>query len=120
MGLYQGTLSRENLLGAGRQGVLQILCEGHRPLLELLGRTSGRDVDKFTKIERAGFRLVERFDGGYPTLEDCAGSMLVEVASEPIPCGDHDVVILDVLDHDPGAAQSDPLYTAKLREWGFL
>lgn len=45
LGLYQHTLSRELMLQRG-EGVLQILCEQHVDLFTLLGKTSGRDVDK--------------------------------------------------------------------------
>ena len=61
LGLFVGTLTWDNAL-ASRRGVLQILGEGHAPLFQLLGKTSGRDVDK----------LVRRGGGRAPRCAACA------------------------------------------------
>lgn len=50
VGLYRDTLTWSNFLDT-RTGVLQILRCKHLPLVELLGRTSGNDVDKLAGIK---------------------------------------------------------------------
>lgn len=52
LGLYHDTLSRDNML-SHKHGVLQILAEQHAHLFHLLGKTSGRDVDKLVCTERS-------------------------------------------------------------------
>ncbi|GFR50690.1 hypothetical protein Agub_g12943 [Astrephomene gubernaculifera] len=90
LGLYLGTASHENMM-VHRRGVLQVLQTQHAPLFQLLGKTSAKDVDKHAAIREAGYALTERY--GLLTLEDAASVMEVEVISEFMPCGDHDVVI---------------------------
>ena len=55
-----------------------------------------------------------------PTLAACAGAMELELVSEPLRSGDHDVVIAAVRAHWPGDAAAAPLYTARLRELGLM
>jgi hypothetical protein len=45
----------------------QILQQSHSPLLQLLGKSSGRDVDKEAEARRLGFKVVDAF--GLPVLE---------------------------------------------------
>ena len=45
LGLYRGTLSWENMLATG-EGALQILGTQHAALFQLLGKQSGRNIDK--------------------------------------------------------------------------
>ncbi|KAL4419476.1 hypothetical protein ABPG77_008278 [Micractinium sp. CCAP 211/92] len=125
LGLYLNTLSWENML-ATRTGVLQILGEQHAPLFELLGRTSGRDVDKLAELARRGFP-VSRRDDGIPLLDDTCGWMELRFAADPVNYGDHDVVTCEVTDwHTPAAGGSgeggapQPLYTGHLRQLGLL
>ena len=50
----------------------QVLARRHSPLVDLLGRRSGRDVDKLAQIVASGLSGIEhRF--GVPTLADCLG-----------------------------------------------
>lgn len=55
---------------ASRQNAppLQILGEQHAELFELLGRTSGRDVDKLAELARRGFGVSRRAADGVPLL----------------------------------------------------
>jgi hypothetical protein len=53
----------------------QILQQQHAPLLQLLGKTSGRDVDKVAALREAGVALHEEF--GLPVL---SGRVLVAQA----------------------------------------
>ncbi|KAI7839064.1 hypothetical protein COHA_007206 [Chlorella ohadii] len=94
LGLYLNTLSWQNML-ATRTGVLQILGEQHAELFELLGRTSGRDVDKLAELARRGFGVSRRAADGVPLLDDSLGWMELRFTSEPVNHGDHDVVICE-------------------------
>lgn len=46
----------------------QILCEQHAELFELLGRTSGKDVDKLAELARRGVGVSRRASDGIPLL----------------------------------------------------
>lgn len=72
LGLYLHTLSWQNMLGT-RTGVLQLLGRQHTPLFELLGRTSGRDVDKLAALAAAGVGVTRRAADGIPLLVRGAG-----------------------------------------------
>ncbi|GBF94208.1 hypothetical protein Rsub_06478 [Raphidocelis subcapitata] len=117
LGLYVGTLSWQNVRDTGRC-VLQILQQSHSPLVPLLGKRSGRDVDKLREIEAMGFNVASAF--GLPVLADHAGLMELRVASDFIPCGDHETVICDVVGWQDAKGPAAPLYTAYLRQTGFL
>jgi hypothetical protein len=45
---------------------LQILQVPHAKLTQLLGKTSGRDVDKVAELEKYGFAVTEEY--GLPVL----------------------------------------------------
>ncbi|GLC47366.1 hypothetical protein PLESTB_000166300 [Pleodorina starrii] len=104
---------------ARRRGVLQVLRQRHAPLFHLLGKTSARDVDKHAAIVQAGFRLKDRY--GVMTLEDSASVMELEVVSDFMPCGDHDVVICRVTQYENFTEDAqDVLYTSALRAAGYM
>jgi flavin reductase (DIM6/NTAB) family NADH-FMN oxidoreductase RutF len=67
LGLFVGTLSWQNML-ATRSGVLQVLGEQHAALFDLLGRTSGRDVDKLRELAARGAQVTRRTADGVPLL----------------------------------------------------
>jgi len=46
--------------------------------------------------------------------------MELKLTSEFIPCGDHEVAIFDVAGWWDGRGASAPLYTAYLKQTGFL
>lgn len=46
----------------------QILGEQHADLFELLGRTSGKDVDKLAELAKRGFGVSRRPADGIPLL----------------------------------------------------
>mmetsp|Transcript_4767 Transcript_4767/g.12013 ORF Transcript_4767/g.12013 Transcript_4767/m.12013 type:complete len:219 (+) Transcript_4767:171-827(+) len=121
LGLYVGTLSWENFLREGR-GVLQVLNASHAGAVELLGTRSGRDVDKLAALGDAGLELADW--RGVRILKGCAAGLLLERAADapadPIPCGDHDVVIADVVDIFVGDRESPLLSTGQLRDLGII
>ncbi|WIA22781.1 hypothetical protein OEZ86_009734 [Tetradesmus obliquus] len=120
LGLYVQSMSYQNVKETGR-AVLQILQEPHAKLTQLLGKTSGRDVDKVAQLQQQGFAVSEEY--GLPVLADAVGVMELKVVSDFIPAGDHEVVVCDVvawkqLQEDSSSAQ--PLYSGFLRDNGFL
>ncbi|KAI8470247.1 MAG: hypothetical protein J3K34DRAFT_421063 [Monoraphidium minutum] len=117
VGLYVGTLSWQNVKETGHCA-LQILQQSHSSLVPLLGKRSGRDVDKLAEVERLGFSLKDAF--GLPVLADAAGILELRVSSDFIPCGDHDVVVCDVVAWRDAAGPRAPLYTAYLKQTGLL
>lgn len=117
LGLYEGTLSRDNMLATGR-GLLQILGEQHADLFELLGRTSGRQVDKVRELAARGVALGTA--AGLPLIADCFGYVELRILGEPTSCGDHEVVICEVVSFETVSPGVRPLYTAHLKELGYL
>lgn len=53
--------------------VMQILQQSHSSLTQLLGQTSGRDVDKIVEMQKLGFTIAQEY--GLPTL---AGKWFLE------------------------------------------
>ena len=76
LGLYVGTLSRENFKATG-VGVLQILNRNQAGAIDLLGRRSGRDVDKIDALERDHGLEIERWHSA--CLEFCQTCQIVIV-----------------------------------------
>ncbi|KAF6265514.1 hypothetical protein COO60DRAFT_1478956 [Scenedesmus sp. NREL 46B-D3] len=125
LGLYVQSMTYQNIKETGR-AVLQVLQEPHAQLTQLLGKTSGRDIDKVAQLQQLGFSVGEEY--GLPVLADAVGVMELKVVSDFIPAGDHEVVVCDVVswkhrqqgEGDDAAATSAPLYTGYLREHGHL
>eukprot|EP00882_Tetradesmus_deserticola_P033956 GHRQ01038838.1.p1 GENE.GHRQ01038838.1~~GHRQ01038838.1.p1 ORF type:complete len:164 (+),score=51.69 GHRQ01038838.1:697-1188(+) len=125
LGLYVQSMSYQNVKETGR-AVLQILQVRHAQLTQLLGKSSGRDVDKVAQLQQLGFAVSEEY--GLPVLADAVGVMELRVVSEFIPAGDHEVVLCDVVSWKHGqqeeagdaAAGFAPLYTGYLRDNGYL
>ena len=136
LGLYRGTLSAENMLTTGK-GVLQILATDHAPLFQLLGKTSGRNVDKYAELDNRGVPIKEF--AGQKVIADCIGVMSLRVVSfslggdefenkesedqirkDAFPAGDHDVVICAVEKFETFYAEKEPRYTNQLRKEGYM
>lgn len=117
LGLYLGTQSHENMRQHGR-GVLQVLQSQHARLFSLLGKTSAKSADKVTALEAEGITLVERF--GHKTIADAASVMELEVVSDFMPCGDHEVVLCRVARWENLTPEPRVLYTGELRAAGYM
>lgn len=120
LSLYKDTLSRELFMKKG-SGVLQLLTKKHMDLFQLLGKTSGRQVDKIQNVQEMGCRIKEWCSES--VLDDAASFLALEAASDYIPCGDHDVVICNVTscDNQLDEGRADEiLYTADLRARGLI
>ena len=105
---------------ANRRGVLQVLAESHAPLVQLLGKTKGRDVDKLGALRERGVVLEERF--GVVTLADCMCAFELTVV-DTVDAGDHLVVVCDVGGATSFSAVSqnvEPLTTGHLRQQGII
>jgi hypothetical protein len=55
--------------------MLQILQEQHAELFELLGKTSGRDVDKIAALKQRGVALEQEY--GLPVIAGVLGCLLL-------------------------------------------
>ena len=120
MGLYVGTLSWENFMKSGL-GVLQLLNKNHSNIISLLGTKSGREVNKLGELEGTYGHEVGEWQG-IPILSDCSAGILLRASPglEPIACGDHDLVICDVVEVYQGNKTSPILMTGALREAGVI
>jgi flavin reductase (DIM6/NTAB) family NADH-FMN oxidoreductase RutF len=90
-----------------------VLSTNQRHLLYLLGKISGKQVDKLNEpqVQRNG---TSTFDG-HIVLNDCHGYLSVEHVAGPIDCGDHQVFVMRVLQHacltcSEGSSSVDVLY----------
>lgn len=117
IGLFKKSLNYE-VYRDTQYGVLQILSKKHEPLFHLLGKTSGRDVDKIQEIRDMDFPVTEKY--GVPVLADCIGVMALKPSSQFIDSGDHDVVICDVVHYETLQTDLEPLYTGDLRKAGLI
>jgi len=105
---------------ANRRGVLQVLAESHAPLVQLLGKTKGRDVDKLGVLRERGVALEERF--GVVTLADCVCAFELTVV-DTVDAGDHLLVVCDVgcaMSFTAEHQNAVPLTTGHLRQQGII
>jgi flavin reductase (DIM6/NTAB) family NADH-FMN oxidoreductase RutF len=114
--LYKGTLSHQNFMRE-RWGVLQLLPPAADVVVPLLGKESGKTVDKVGRLKELGVPLAAVHaratnSGGGPAtspandddtllvMTDSPMLLLVEVdgsaSSLPVDVGDHDVVLCEV------------------------
>eukprot|EP00894_Picocystis_sp_ML_P005101 jgi/Pico_ML_1/55618/g1282.t1 len=118
VGLYVDTLTWDNVRRT-RKGALQLLRKRHAELLPLLGKQSGRDVDKYAELEARGFATKETY--GLQVLADSYAVLDLQVVGDVLPCGDHDLAICRVL-HETWISgdEEDVLYTKDLKMAGYL
>ena len=64
--------------------------------------------------------LVLREALGSPPTAYITALVLLQILGEPTHCGDHEVVICEVLSHETVNPSARPLYTGLLRELGKL
>ena len=142
--LYKGTLSHENF-ARERRGVLQLLAPEHAKrcggdhesdkgelgaLVQLLGGSSGKDVNKRLLCERLGYTW-RKLDGAdideWPCiLPGCIYYMQLELEGNLIDCGSHEVAlcrVVSMVSDDSikyAADELSYLSTRKLREVGVI
>lgn len=107
---------------------MQILSRHHAQLFDVLGKQSGRNIDKLATIKSKGFGITRATKLGLPILADCIGAMDLRIAEGPFPAGDHAVVLCNIDDWvtlneiDCLQPQGHPeaLYTGTLRSLGLM
>jgi len=118
VGLYVDTLTWENVRRTGK-GALQLLRKRHVDLLPLLGKQSGRNVDKYAELKARGFATKEIY--GLEVLADSYTALDLQVVGELVSCGDHDLAICRVLQETwISGEEDDVLYTKDLKMAGYL
>jgi flavin reductase (DIM6/NTAB) family NADH-FMN oxidoreductase RutF len=90
--IYHGTQTLENVK-QDKAFVLQLLDEGQYNLVNLLGKQSGKKIDKISRLAKR--KLVTEWQG-YPVLQQSLAVMLLHVV-EFIEAGDHRMYLCDVV-----------------------
>ena len=111
LSFYYGTLTKDSFLGCEKhdknnddnqsktsKGILQLLKFHHRHLVPILGKKSGRDVDKATLCSKEGFPWSKDPDCNFEVLPGCALYIEVECQNSEnlMDAGDHVVAICQV------------------------
>lgn len=108
LSFYHGTLTKDAFLGCtegdenargSSEGILQLLKFDHRHLVPILGKQSGRDIDKSTLCSKEGFPWSRvDTDCDFELLPGCALYIQVKCRSSEglIDAGDHVVAICEV------------------------
>lgn len=112
--LYHGTQTLENVEKDG-QFVLQLLGEGQYNLVNLLGKQSGKKVDKIGRLMKRN--LLEEFEG-YPVLQEALAVMLLKVVNV-MDAGDHVMFLCDVAAYK-NKNEGTALTTAVLNQKGII
>ena len=132
--LYHETLTKASFLEHG-SGILQLLTPSQHPLVGILGKQSGYQIDKQEACKKVGI-CWERLSDLH-VLPECAAYLELKVQSSMIEAGDHVVVICEVMkngvwrngglywlgsDDAPQSPLDAPnvLYTGWLRDQGIL
>lgn len=92
--LYHGTQTLENVEQDG-QFVLQLLAEEQYNLVNLLGKQSGKQIDKISRLMKR--KLLHEFEG-YPVLQQALAAMLLKVVNT-LDAGDHVMCLCDVVSY---------------------
>lgn len=127
LSLYRSTLSYENF-NRERVGLLQMLTQEHIGLVELLGKTSGRNINKVNSMMSLGY-LFESFDMGNNrqllALQNCEFVVRLKGNELNFAAGDHQVFLCEaqnciIKSSNEGESKSSRLTSGKLRELGLL
>lgn len=91
-GIYHGTQTLENVEASG-EFMLQLLNETQYRLVDLLGKKSGKKIDKISRLQKRN----ELTDwNGYPVLKNCLAVMQMKVINS-FEGGDHRCFLCDVV-----------------------
>ncbi len=91
-GIFHGTQTLENITRQG-EFVLQLLSATQYKLVDLLGKKSGKQTDKISRLKKKD-ELSEW--KGYPVLKNCLAIMQIKVIST-FEGGDHQGFLCDVV-----------------------
>lgn len=91
-GIYHGTQTLQNVEATG-EFILQLLDKKQYRLAELLGKKSGKNIDKISRLQKRN-ELTEW--NGYPILKNCLAVMHMKVVNS-FEGGDHKCFLCNVL-----------------------
>jgi flavin reductase (DIM6/NTAB) family NADH-FMN oxidoreductase RutF len=91
-GIYHGTQTLANVEAVG-EFVLQLLSDQQYRLVDLLGKKSGKQIDKISRLQKRN-ELTEW--NGYPILKNCLAVMQMKVINS-FDGGDHKCFLCDVV-----------------------
>ena len=91
-GIYHGTKTLINV-EASSEFILQLLSEKQYRLVDLLGKKSGKQIDKISRLQKRD-ELTEW--KGYPVLKNCLAVMQMKVVNS-FESGDHKCFLCDVV-----------------------
>lgn len=112
--LYQGTQTLENVAADGEM-VLQLLAAEQYALVNLLGKQSGKKIDKISRLQKRGMLMEWE---GYPVLQNALALMKLSVCNQ-MEGGDHRLYLCNVVAYknlNPG----ETLTTSILNEKGII
>ncbi len=112
--IYHGTQTLENV-EKDQEFVLQLLDENQYALVNLLGKQSGKKIDKISRLEKR--KLLNEWEG-YPVLQQALAVMLLKVANE-MEGGDHRMYLCDVVSYK-NMNEGNALTTGVLAEKGII
>ena len=132
LSLFKGTVSHENF-AFHKKGILQQLTKSHLNTINLLGKQSGRHVNKLDELETLGHKLSRIQHSNIPELDlpplqvFYDSPLLIELESldtPPLDLGDHWLYLAKVeryyKHHDSALPVMEPLYTDFLRQQGII
>lgn len=93
-GIYTGTQTLENVEKHGTF-ILQILSSEQYKLIDLLGKKSGKQVDKIKRLQKRNELMMWN---EFPVLKNAIALMKLNVINS-MPCGDHHGFLCDVTDY---------------------
>ncbi len=93
-GIYRGTQTLYNV-ETNPGFILQLLSAHQYRLVDLLGKNSGKDMDKIARLEKR--KLITQWKG-FPILKECLAVMELSVVSR-FDGGDHTGFLCEVTDH---------------------
>ncbi len=90
--VYEGTQTLENVRATG-SFVLQLLAEEQYPLVRLLGKESGKQTDKISRLQKRKEPMTEW--EGFRILNNCLALMHLQILQE-FNGGDHICFLIEV------------------------
>ena len=113
--VYKGTQTRDNVRD-GSAVLMQLLTEDQAHFVRLLGKQSGRNVDKVARLTQRGLLSYAK---SLPFLIDAAGYITGTIDSIHKINGDHDLVVIRV--GTTKTLSSQPVLTTEyLRQHGYI
>jgi flavin reductase (DIM6/NTAB) family NADH-FMN oxidoreductase RutF len=112
--IYHGTQTIENIEHSG-EFVLQLLAEEQYNLVTLLGKQTGKKIDKIGRLTKR--KLLSEWNG-YPVLQQALAVMHLKVVNE-MEGGDHRLYLCDVVSYK-NLNEGEALTTGVLGEKGII